>query len=370
MTHQLVAPGFVGVAERFRRLAAERAGWSGALAAYVGGEPVLDVWAGPAYDGTQIQCVYSCTKGIGATCCALLVERGLLDPDAPVATYWPEFAAAGKEAVTVRQMLAHQAGLIAVDGGYTLEEYLAHDGLAARLAAQRPHWEPGTRHGYHSLLFGTLVRELVHRVTGCGTRSLYDQEIRVPYAIDWTIGCPVEQRHRIGEHHFPTGPPDVPPEIAARMAANPLAPLVLARPFPLFETQYRSDAMEGDLPAVNGFASARGLARFYAALTTGVDGLGPVLAPETIALVSKEVASGPDAVLPADMAFGLGYMVPMARIPMAGPGSFGHDGAAGALGIANPRHGLAFGFVSDSVVSQGADPAASDLAQAVVDAIR
>ena len=124
--------------------------------------------------------------------------------------------------------------------------------------------------------------------------------------------------------------------------------------------------MDADLPAVNGFASARGLASFYAALTTGANGLPALLSPETVALVSAEQASGLDAVLPVDMAFAMGFMVSMSRIPQAGPGSFGHDGAAGALGYANPRHGLAFGWISDTAASQGADPAASEISSAIV----
>ena len=124
---QIVTPGFEHIAEQFIAVAASRDGWSGAMAAYVGGEPVLDLWAGPAYDGTQLQAVYSRTKGIGAACCALLIQRGLVD--------------------------------------------IAHGGLAARPAVQRPFWEPGTRHGYHSLLMGTLMRELVWRVTGRSTRE-------------------------------------------------------------------------------------------------------------------------------------------------------------------------------------------------------
>lgn len=368
----IVVDGFESVVERFEAIGASRPGWSGSLAVYVDGAPVIDTWTGPAYRGSELQAVYSCTKGLGAACLALLIQRGLLDPDARVAQYWPEFAAAGKQDVTVRVLLSHRAGLIAVDGGYTLEQYIEHTALAARLAAQRPHWEPGTRHGYHSLLMGPLMRELLWRVTGQTTRDFYDTEMRTPYELDFTLGCPPDRRDRIAPHHFPE-PGPMPPEFAERIAANPLMALAFTRTFPLFETPYTEASMDADLPAVNGFASARGLAKFYAALTTGVESvttrLGPLLSPETIAVVSAEQASGLDAVLPVDMAFGMGFMVPMARIPQAGPGSFGHDGAAGALAYANPRHGLAFGWVSDTVVSQGADPATAEIGQAIVDIV-
>ena len=262
-------------------------------------------------------------------------------------------------------MISQQAGLIAVEGGYTLDDYISHDTLAARVAATRPWWEPGTRHGYHSLLMGTIMRELVTRVSGRSTRQFYREEIGDPYDLDFTIGCEPQRRSRISAPNFPQlGEP--PPELVNKVADDPIRAAAMARLFPMFETQYEPDVMDADLPAVNGFASARGISQFYAALTTGIDNQPAVLNERTQRIVAEEQASGPDAVLPVDMAFGLGFMVPLPRIPQAGPGSFGHDGAAGALGFANPRLGLSFGWVSDTALSMGADPAATDVGNALV----
>lgn len=356
----IVTAGFEPLAARFDEIAASRPGWSGACTVYVDGQVAADIWGGPAYDGSQIQAVFSVTKGIGAACVALLAQQGKLDYDEPVSTYWPEFAAAGKQDVTVRTLMSHQAGLAGLAGSFTLEEFIEHDGLAARLAASAPLWEPGTRHGYHSLLMGPLFRELVTRVAGVGTKAFFDEHMRKPYELDFWVGCPGEQRHRIATPtYMEMGAP--PPALEAMMAADPVRRAAMHRLFPLFDALSEPATMDADLPSVNGFASARGIARFFAALTTGVADRDPVLNAETCAKVGETQAVGPDACLPVDMAFGLGFMTSFDRIPLGGPGSFGHDGAAGALGFAAPAQGLAFGWTNDSQVSMGADPAASEL---------
>ena len=211
---------------------------------------------------------------------------------------------------------------------------------------------------------GTLARELVTRVSGRSTREFFDEEIATPNGIDFTVGCPVAQRGRISPPFFPELPAPT-AEMVQLMRSDPIRVAAMSSGFS-FRRTYEPLFMDADLPAANGFASARGISQLYAALTVGLAGGAPVLSAGTCSEVAAEQAAGPDAVLPADMAFGLGFMVPMPRIPQGGPGSFGHDGAAGALGFATPRLGLSFGWISDTALSMGADPAANEIAKAIV----
>lgn len=357
----LTVTGFEPVRERFLDVAASRPGWSGACVVYVDGEPVVDIWAGPAYDGSQIQAIFSVTKAMGAASLALLSQRGELDYDTPVCVYWPEFAAAGKADVTVRTLVSHQAGLHGLAGDYTLEEYIEHDGLAARLAASAPLWEPGTRVGYHGLTMGTMFRELVRRISGIPTRQFFEQHFGKPNDLDLWIGCPADQRHRISPPTFVDLTAGMPPAIGQMMRSDPVRRAGQRTLFSMFDAVEEEVTMNADLPAVNGYGSARGIARFFAALATGVGGADALLGPATCTKVAETQASGPDAVLPIESSFGLGFMTSSDRIPLGGPGSFGHDGAAGALGFAMPASGVGFGWTSDLQVSMGADPAASEL---------
>lgn len=165
------APGFEPVAEEFGRLLARERDARGQFCGYLRGERVVDLWAGPDVAADDLQGVYSSTKGVSGICIALLFQRGALDLDAPVSRYWPEFADGGKGDVTVRLALSHQAGIPGVEPQLTLEEVIDHDGAAARLAAQVPHWRPGKAHGYHGLTIGTIMDELVRRVAGGPSRS-------------------------------------------------------------------------------------------------------------------------------------------------------------------------------------------------------
>jgi CubicO group peptidase (beta-lactamase class C family) len=339
------------------------------LAVYVDGWPVLELTSAPDGGGPTRHPVFSCTKGIAAAVVALLVQRGQLDLGAPAARYWPEFAAAGKAEISVRTLLSHQAGMIGVDGGFTTADVLEHHALAQRLARQRPYWEPGSRHGYHALTIGVLARELVLRIDGRGTKEFYEQEIRAGRDIDFTIGCPPEERHLIRPQRLSPAYDDFVRAIPAPQpgALTPFAygaePLDLTRP-------PTEAALDGDFVSAGGFADARGLARFYAALATGLEGKEPLLDASTVKQVGSVQTSGIDAVLSVLSSFGVIFMVPNERVPLAGPGSFGHDGAAGALGVANPDLGLAFGWVTDTAVGQGADPAALDLVAAAERVLR
>lgn len=177
-----LAPGYEMVGQDFADLLAADPAYSAQFSAYVADGLVVDIWGGPDIEGDSIQGVFSGTKGVSGVCIALLVERGLLDLDAPMARYWPEFAQAGKDAVPVRTALSHQAGLVGVEPQLTINQLMDHEYMAARVAAQRPHWRPGAGHGYHALTLGTLMDELVRRIDGRSIATFFDQEIGGPRA--------------------------------------------------------------------------------------------------------------------------------------------------------------------------------------------
>jgi CubicO group peptidase (beta-lactamase class C family) len=180
------APGFEPVAEEFGRLLAQERDARGQFCAYLRGQRVVDLWGGDGVEPDDLQGVFSSTKGVSATCIALLVQRGALDLDAPVSRYWPEFAGGGKGDVAVRVALSHQAGIPGVEPQLTLEEVIDHDTVAARLAAQVPHWRPGKAHGYHGLTIGTIMDELVRRITGIPIAEFFRKEIGDPRGIDFS----------------------------------------------------------------------------------------------------------------------------------------------------------------------------------------
>lgn len=367
----IAEPGFELVQETFTRIADSRPDVNAAVAAYAGGRLIVDLWSGPDYRKDSLQAVHSCTKGAMAAVLALLIQRGLIDPDAPVAEFWPEFAAGGKAAIPVRWLASHQAGLVNVDGGFGLAELIGHTALADRLAAQEPWWEPGKGHGYHAYTVGTLVGELVRRVTGQPLGAFFAREIAEPYGIDLFIGLPESQEHRIVAGRplaMAGGPPpeslpfELPPFM--RQAVN-----MDRQDFPsLFDLVGLREFRAADIPGANGLGSARGLARLYAACIGALGDQPPLLTAETVRTVSATQVAGPDLVVPAWTEYALGFMTPIpGRVIMAGTGSFGHDGAGGGMGYANPELGLAFGYTTDTPPMQGGcDPVTADLTVALL----
>ena len=175
-----------------------------AFAAYHRGRKVVDLWGGVADPATgrpwsedTIVLVFSSTKGATALCANLLAERGQLDVDAPVADYWPEFAQAGKGQIPVRYLLSHEAGLAWIDGDMSLEEALSWDPVVAALARQKPHWEPGTQHGYHATTYGWLVGEVIRRVCGRSVGTFFREEVAGPLGLDFWIGLPESEEPRV-----------------------------------------------------------------------------------------------------------------------------------------------------------------------------
>ncbi|NUK60555.1 serine hydrolase domain-containing protein [Streptomyces lunaelactis] len=381
-----VAEGFEPVRDAFAGNFERRGERGAAVAVYRDGRKVVDLWAGTrdagghepwAVDTAQV--VRSATKGLAAAVVLLLHQRGQIDLDAPVGTYWPEFKAAGKERVVVRQLLSHRAGLPVLDRPLTLAE--AADGVSgpAALAAQRPAWEPGTDHGYHAHTYSWLIGELVRRVTGRTIGRWVAEEIARPLGLDFWIGLPQEEARRMGR----TGPVEEPaaadggglklrPKRAVSEAYHDPGSLT-RRAFGAIDPapdQNDPQFCAAELAGANGISTARALARFYAATIGEVDGGPRLFAPATVTLARTEESSGPDRVLIVPTRFGLGFMLHSASSPLLGPGSFGHPGRGGPLGFADPESGIALGYTTNGMrKGVTADPRAQALIRAVRSAL-
>ncbi|MEU3419514.1 serine hydrolase domain-containing protein [Streptomyces murinus] len=375
-----VAEGFEPVREAFAANFALLGEHGAAVAVYRDGRRVVDLWAGTRdVDGTApwesgtAQIVRSATKGVVAAGLLLLHQRGELDLDAPVGTYWPEYKAAGKERTLVRQLLAHRAGVPVLDRPLTPAEAADPDLGAAAVAAQAPVWEPGTDHGYHAQTYSWLTGELVRRVTGRPVGEWLADEIAGPVGADLWLGLPEAEQGRVGRVGDIEAPQSAgalklrpkrsvsaayaDPESLTRRAFAAITPLPDEN-----DPAYRAAA----LPASNGIATADGLARVYASLIGEVDGGVRLFTPETVELARAEQSAGPDRVLVVATRFGLGFMLHGSASPLLSPGSFGHPGRGGALAFADPESGVAFGYVTNGFrKSVTADPRAQALVRAL-----
>jgi CubicO group peptidase (beta-lactamase class C family) len=366
-----VTPGWERVRDAFAANFVERGEVGASVCVYRDGVPVVDLWGGVAdvatarpWTSDTIVLVYSMTKGMSAVCANLLIERGRLDPDAPVASYWPEFAANGKGAIPVRWVLSHRAGLAVIEADVTLEQALSWLPVVDALAAQTPNWEPGTAHGYHLRSFGWLVGELVRRIEGRTIGAFFASEVAAPLGIDFWIGLPEEQEPRVAT----LVPP--PPEFAALLRGLPddlLLGKATTGPSGLFmyDDMWNQRALHAcELPSSNGIGNARSVARVYASLIGEVDGVR-TLAPATVAAASECQVRGPDRVILADTAFGLGFMLPPALPTPVGRHAFGHGGAGGSVSFADPDVGLAFAYaMNDLRFAMEADPRSETLVAA------
>ncbi|WP_158563906.1 serine hydrolase domain-containing protein [Jiangella anatolica] len=362
MDDWVVERGFEAVADTLRRQAEADPSFSAQVCVEVGGAPVVDAWIGPELDRDSLVCLFSSSKGLSALSLALLVQRGRLELDRPVADYWPEFAAAGKAGITVRTVLTHQAGLPEVDGGLSWKDLV--DGHAEeRLAAQRPLWRPGSAFGYHAATLGVLMGELCRRVTGESLQAFYERELRRPVDADAYLGLPEEHEPRVVE---------VPvPDLSALAGAMPvdqgqLADLIaglITDPEAYTELTHSRRARALGLPALGGVGSARGLARVYSSAVIGAD-RPPVLDAATVAEFGQVHCDGTDLCSGLVQRFGVVFQKPLPRRPFASYQAIGHDGAGGSLAFADPQVGMAFGFITNRLAPPGGEPRADELARA------
>jgi CubicO group peptidase (beta-lactamase class C family) len=347
---------------------------------YVDGTQVVDLWGGERtdtgapYDGDTLQVVFSSTKGAAAACAHLLAQRGQLDFDAPVVCYWPEFGEAGKEHIPVRWLLSHQAGLPTIDAQLTREEALAWEPVIHALEVQKPYWEPGVAHGYHALTYGHLVGEVVRRVDGREIGRFFQEEFAEPLGLELWIGLPEEQDSRVAPM-IGTGT-----DVEEMLGADSLIVRALnfngALKGDLASNANQRDFRAAVIPAASGVSNARSLARFYAGLIGGIaDGPSEgLLTPGQIATASTLQASGADQVMSfpgfdVETTFGLGFWPASPFAPMGGVRAFGHYGAGGSVGFADPEHRVAGGYVMSRMgIGISDDPRSSALIRASYEA--
>lgn len=367
-----VASGFEELRDEFERNFTERGDVGAAVSVHLDGIPVVDLWGGIADPATgrpwqadTLGLVYSVTKGATAVVVNRLVDGGLLELDRPVATYWPEFGTAGKDRVTVAQLLSHQAGLPVPVVPLSRAELLAGGPAVAALAAQEPLWEPGSRHGYHALTYGWLTGELIRRVTGRSPGSVFAEDVAQPLGLDFHIGLP---RDRVAEvAPLIDGVPDpteldtitdpTARDLVLRIVAAMSDPTSLfaralstngALPTPDATTWNDPDVYAMEQPAANGITDARSLARMYAACVGEVDGTR-ILSEQAVERARTEQVRGPDEVTIGESRFGIGFQLSTPGAPLLGEGSFGHAGAGGALGFGDVTSRVGFGYVQNQL---------------------
>ncbi len=346
--------GFEGVAAAFESNFHERGELGAAFAATWGGRPVVDLWGGiadartgaPWREGT-LQAIFSGAKGLLAVCLLILIERGAIDLDAPVARYWPEFAEAGKSATTLRHLVSHRAGLPGLRNHVAVEDILDGRRMARLLARQEPFWPAGTVLCYHPLTFGWLCAELIRRVDGRAVGVFFAEEIARPLGLEIWIGLPKELETRVSvlQRKGGTDPGPSVNSHAWAIAYNP--PLWHGEP-----TAWNSRAFHAaEIPGAGAIGTARSLARLFGCLALGgeIDGVR-LLEPETIALGTTCLVHGRDACFDWPLAFGVAFALQTDRREFGPPpGGFGHSGAGGSVHGSWPIEGVGFSYVMNDM---------------------
>ena len=328
------------------------------LAVTVDGEFALDLWGGwsdeartQPWQRDTITCVFSTTKTMLALGALVLVERGQLDLDAPVARYWPEFAVAGKSSILVRHILSHTSGLSGWEEPVTFEDTLHNwDKCTALLAAQEPWWTPGTASGYHSYTMGFLVGELVRRITGRRFGRFFAEEIAGPLAADFHIGLARSEFGRVSD--------PVPwPQLDVTDGADPgsVAHKTMTNGPPKDLRVFRDDAWrQADLPAANGYGNARSVARLQSLVANGGQvGEVRLLSPNTIASIFQVQAEGRDLVIGVPLKMGIGYALPQhGTLPFLPEGRIcTWGGAGGSFVIVDVDRGMTLAYVMNKMVA-------------------
>ncbi|MCE4070278.1 MULTISPECIES: serine hydrolase domain-containing protein [Pseudomonas] len=352
-------PRFTPVADAFSALFEDPQERGAALCIQVGGETVVDLWAGSAgkepgqdWQADTLLNLFSCTKTFAAVAALQLVGEGRLDLDAPVARYWPEFEQAGKQGITVRQLLCHRAGLPAIREPLAPEALYDWDTMTAALAGETPWWTPGAEHGYAPITYGWLIGEVIRRVDGREPGAAIVERTAKPLGLDFHIGLDDAEFHRVA--HIARGKGNLGDAAAQRLLrtmmtdAAALSTRAFTNPPSVLTSTNKPEWRRMSQPAANGHGNARSLAGFY-------DGLlqGKLLDEALLAELTREHAVGEDRTLLTCTRFGLGCMLDQPNVANAtyglGPQAFGHPGAGGSIGFADPERELAFGFVVNTL---------------------
>jgi len=344
----LVEPRFAAVREAFFANFEQNLELGAAVAVYYRGKLVVDLAGGLCVRGSEtkysreaLQPIFSTTKGITALAANMLADQGQLDLEAPVVDYWPEFAQAGKFWIPVRCLLTHQSGVLGLDETISVEQLLDWYVVVEALAKQRPDWDSCIEHGYHSMTFGFLVGEVIRRVTGMSAGTYVAQEIARPLQADVFIGLPKAIMTRVVPIHLP----EVDPQHLQLPDSGPCAARTLNWISPMLRPTdvNRPEVQAAELPAANGIASARSLAKMFAAMIGPIDGV-QLLSREAVDQARLERWRGLDLVMGVENAVGLGFLLPSDWCPLGGAGSFGTAGFGGSRAWANPELELAFAY--------------------------
>jgi CubicO group peptidase (beta-lactamase class C family) len=361
--HGTVAPGFEAVRAAFENNFDTQGDVGASVAITVGGEFVADLWGGRAtFDGPDddvngapgadgdwqedtIINVWSTTKTMAALCCLILADRGDLDPYEPIATYWPEFAAGGKEAVATRHVLSHTAGLSGWDEPLEVTDLLDHDKLVGIHARQTPWWEPGSQSGYHAISQGYLLGEIVKRVSGRSLGTFFADEVAGPLGADFHIGTPASCDSRVARVIPPTsgleGTDAEPDSIAMRTLGNPRLGA---------EFSWRHDWRRAEIPAAGGHGNARSVALCHTPTACGGSARGvTLLSDEGVARIFDVQYEGADLILPVELKMGMGFGLPSPMLPVPNPRTCFWGGWGGSLAIIDVDAQMSFSYVMNKM---------------------
>jgi CubicO group peptidase (beta-lactamase class C family) len=355
-------PRFAAVGEAFKRNFDKGAEAGASIGVYYQGKPVVEMWGGLAdpesnrtWGRETITPLASTGKTLATTCILRLIDRGLIDLDAPVATYWPAFADGGKSKITVEQILSHTSGVAALDRAISNVDAQQLDPVLRLIEAQKPFWTPGTRHGYHAITFGFLLAGLLKAVTGKRLGEFFGEEIAGPLKLDLHIGLKKSEHGRVAHMIGPTHMQ------ALRSMLNPMwfgyFLAVMSKKTVAYKATFGGTTVGFNAPkeelrryevedaSAGTVGNGQSLARMYAALIGEVDGIR-LVSPSLIERVRKEQARGLDETLRMQSAWATGFALPGGPLwPDFGvPGVFGHTGASGSLAFADPERELAFGY--------------------------
>ena len=340
--HGSADPAFAALTAEFERNFADRGDVGAALSLVIDGRPVVDLWAGSLdaagarpWAADSVVNVWSTTKAIGALCFAMLVDRGACAYDDLVVRWWPEFAAHGKDGVTIAMLLSHQAGLCSFRDPAVVEDFYDLETAAARLAATEPLWPPGSRSGYHAISIGVLAGELFRRIEGRSLTAFVAEELAGPLGLDLSLGLPVSQEARRAEMIAP-------PELAtSNMAADLNPSQVAAYTNPVIEPLLPNTAAwrACELVSANGFSNARSLARLF-----GEVAAGRLLSPQTLAQATQLRISGVDEVLGVPARWGAGFLLNTDGLYGPSPATFGHSGWGGSFAMVDPGRKAALAY--------------------------
>ena len=347
-------PQFSKVKETFEKLYQEDREIGSCFAVYKDGKPLIDLWGGfqdkektKPWQKDNLVTVYSTTKGVAAFCIALAMERGLLRYEEKVSTYWPEFANNGKEDITVGMLMSHQAGICSPETR-NVDDYYNQNLMAEKLAGMTPIWEPGTASGYHSMTFGWLTSELILRVTGKSLGTFFREEVGDRYEIDFFIGLPESEDHRVAELvPFDIVRNENSEQQQIKLTDAQKSQRNSARTLDIQNTKAWRQA---EIPSANGQGNARGLAKLYSMIVPEDNNL-KLLKDDTLKQMTTMQIEGRDLVLAVQVRWGVGFILNKHKI-IYGPieGAFGHSGYGGSCAFGDPENKIGVSYVMNRML--------------------